>query len=230
MPNGQLYTYVETDRPVGYNGYFRQAGALVFRYSTLWQVEEILYDFSKTTHDTVTVRYYPNDTLVVIVVYDRTVNVFGRERRQWGFWEQSSRSSFYVLYEVTDSLGLTVLQFEPGIHFRLMGCVVNGVQYGTISGIARTDSLSPKRFVLQQNFPNPFNPSTKIVFTVGMRQFVTLKVYDLLGKEVANLVNEELEAGSYEILWDARHFANGAYHYKLQAGNFIDAKKLLILK
>jgi len=90
----------------------------------------------------------------------------------------------------------------------------------------------PKEFLLQQNYPNPFNPSTNIQYAISSTQFVTLKVYDLLGREVATLVNEEKTAGSYNAQFTMNNvqLSSGIYFYKLQAGDFVDTKKMILLK
>ena len=87
-----------------------------------------------------------------------------------------------------------------------------------------------KEFSLSQSFPNPFNPSTSIQYAISSTQFVTLKVYDLLGREVATLVNEEKPAGSYDIEFNASQLASGIYFYKLQAGNFVQTRKMILMK
>jgi hypothetical protein len=91
---------------------------------------------------------------------------------------------------------------------------------------------------LFSNYPNPFNPSTNIQYTINNRQFVTLKVYDVLGNEVATLVNEWKEAGSYEVEFNASSvfrsasggLVSGIYFYRLQAGNFVETKKMILLR
>jgi hypothetical protein len=83
---------------------------------------------------------------------------------------------------------------------------------------------------LEQNYPNPFNPSTVIRFQISTREFVTLKVYDILGREVATLINVEKPAGNYNVEFNAQDLTSGVYVYRLQAGNFSDVKKLLLLK
>ncbi len=88
----------------------------------------------------------------------------------------------------------------------------------------------PKEFGLTQNYPNPFNPSTKIQYSIPTGAQVTLKVYDLLGREVATLVNQDQAAGSYEASFDATNLANGAYLYKLTAGSYSDVKRMMLLK
>lgn len=85
-------------------------------------------------------------------------------------------------------------------------------------------------YKLEQNYPNPFNPSTKIKYTIPQSEFVSLKVYDLLGNEVADLVNEEKSAGSYEINYNAGELSSGIYFYTIQSGNFIQTKKLVLTK
>jgi hypothetical protein len=90
--------------------------------------------------------------------------------------------------------------------------------------------LSPFVFKLDQSYPNPFNPSTKIGFRIQVSGFTTLKVFDVLGREVATLVSEELKAGSYQATFSADGLASGMYFYHLQAGNYSETKKMLLLK
>jgi len=89
---------------------------------------------------------------------------------------------------------------------------------------------SDKVVILNQNSPNPFNPSTSISFALATNQFVTVKVYSILGKEVATLVNGNLIAGSHNVVWDASKFTSGTYFYKITAGNFSEIKKMLLIK
>lgn len=93
----------------------------------------------------------------------------------------------------------------------------------------------PDGFALTQNYPNPFNPTTTIRFELPVRSFVTVKVYNLLGREIADLVNETLPAGTFTTEWDGRNnsgleAASGIYYYRLIAGEFIQAKKMVLLK
>jgi len=88
----------------------------------------------------------------------------------------------------------------------------------------------PKEFKLEQNFPNPFNPTTKIQYQLPQDARVTLKVYDILGSEVATLVNEEQEAGYKEVQFNGNGIASGMYVYRLQAGEYISTKKMMLLK
>jgi hypothetical protein len=103
-------------------------------------------------------------------------------------------------------------------------------------------NVLPEQFMLYQNYPNPFNPSTSIQYAVGNRQFVQLKVYDILGNEVATLVNEEKAPGIYEVKFNSHSdggqnlpagrqgLSSGVYFYKLQAGDFVETKKMILLR
>jgi hypothetical protein len=91
-------------------------------------------------------------------------------------------------------------------------------------------SQVPAEFLLSQNYPNPFNPSTKIKYSIPQSSNVVIKVFDILGNEIETLVNKEQSTGTYEITWYAANLPNGIYFYKLQAGNFIETKKMILLK
>ena len=102
-----------------------------------------------------------------------------------------------------------------------------------ISGITDVDdnlSSLPNKFILEQNYPNPFNPSTKISYTLPQSGFVQLKLFDVLGKEVAILVNNEQNAGNYKVNFNAVGLSSGVYFYTLQSGNFKKSKKMILLK
>jgi hypothetical protein len=90
--------------------------------------------------------------------------------------------------------------------------------------------LGLTNFKLNQNYPNPFNPSANIQYAIGSRQFVTLKAYDILGKEVAVLVKEEKRAGEYEVQFDGTGLSSGIYFYQLKAGDYLETKKMILLK
>jgi hypothetical protein len=92
------------------------------------------------------------------------------------------------------------------------------------------ENISVNEYGLLQNYPNPFNPSTKITYSIPERGNVTLKVFDLLGGEIAELVNGEIEAGSYEINFDASSMTSGVYFYRIQARGFVQTRKMILLK
>ncbi|HZY09808.1 MAG TPA: T9SS type A sorting domain-containing protein, partial [Bacteroidota bacterium] len=92
------------------------------------------------------------------------------------------------------------------------------------------ETRNPTSFKLKQNYPNPFNPTTVIQYAVTSTQFVSLKVFNVLGQELATLVNEEKHAGFYHVTFDASNLLSGVYYYRLTAGKFTDVKKILLLK
>ncbi len=91
-------------------------------------------------------------------------------------------------------------------------------------------SSIPTEYKMEQNYPNPFNPSTTFSFSIPGQSFVTLKIYNVLGKEVATVVNEQLPAGNYKYEWNAAKLASGVYFYKMQAGKYTSVKKLMLMK
>jgi len=133
-------------------------------------------------------------------------------------------------------------QLSSTFNATLIGCVIDGVLYGDTSffptSINNISSAVPDSFSLFQNYPNPFNPTTKIKFSIaaspvpskGEGQEVSLKIFDILGKEVATLVNENLSPGTYEVEFNGSNYASGIYYYKLTATEFTETKKLILLK
>lgn len=98
------------------------------------------------------------------------------------------------------------------------------------SNVIEIDFLSIDKFTLEQNFPNPFNPSTKIIYQLPLANEVSLKVYDVLGNEVATIVNEYKEAGRYEAQFNGSELTSGIYFYELKTGKYTENKKMIILK
>ncbi len=102
-----------------------------------------------------------------------------------------------------------------------------------LTGVRQVGNVLPTQFTLLQNYPNPFNPATKIRFSIpagNNSTLVKLTVYDMLGREVSQLVNSNLSPGSYEVNWDAANFSSGVYFYKLQTGEFSEIKKMSLVK
>ncbi|BDQ01495.1 T9SS type A sorting domain-containing protein [Ignavibacterium sp.] len=131
------------------------------------------------------------------------------------------------------SYSYTVENLGKGVHyFRLKQIDYDGTETLTNSVEVNINNNLIKDFALEQNYPNPFNPSTKISWHSPVGSWQTLKVYDMLGNEVATLVNEYKDAGSYQVTFDSEKYnlPSGVYIYKLQAGNFVSTKKLSLIK
>jgi hypothetical protein len=97
-------------------------------------------------------------------------------------------------------------------------------------GVSGNNTQLPKTFALEQNYPNPFNPNTNIKFQLPKSEFVTVTIFDMLGRKVATLLNEQKEAGYYDMKFDGTNYASGMYFYKIEAGNFTDTKKMILIK
>ena len=171
----------------------------------------------------------------------------------WGFWNcllcgEPVNMGFIELFNPnisSDSLNISYYAY----HFLKKGSFayegrISGGQWleGRINPIRLSQYLEivtnieqknsgklPKGFVLNQNYPNPFNPSTAIEFSIPKTEFVTLKIYNLLGQEVTTLVSEKLTPGNYKCEWDACGFASGVYIYKITTDNGFEKSKKLVL-
>lgn len=99
-----------------------------------------------------------------------------------------------------------------------------------ITGIEEPNAYLPKEFQLYQNYPNPFNPITSIKFDIPKSTFVKIRMYDMLGKEVADLVNQDMEPGRYEVNWDGTNYASGVYFYRIETKDFTKVMKMILLK
>lgn len=99
-----------------------------------------------------------------------------------------------------------------------------------IVGLSNINSEIPEMFYLDQNYPNPFNPSTSISFSLPEKSLVTLRVYNILGREINVLHNNKLNAGNHKIIWDASGYPTGVYFYRMEAGSYTESKKMLLVK
>jgi len=133
---------------------------------------------------------------------------------------------------------------NPGVNYRSVyftdsltgwvvgdsGIILKTTTGGVLTNFSNISSEIPDKFSLSQNFPNPFNPRTIINYQLSMFSFVSIKVYDVLGNEVVELVNEKQNAGSYSVEFDGSGFASGIYFYRLETGSFVDTKKMTLIK
>ena len=111
------------------------------------------------------------------------------------------------------------------------GRVVNcGVNVTPLSGVITPVSNIPDKYSLSQNNPNPFNPTTNINYSIPKSGLVTLRIFDLLGREIATLVNEEKASGSYTEEFDGSNLPSGTYFYRMESGTFIETKKMMLMK
>ena len=179
---------------------------------------------------TVSVIVDPNNTNHVYVGNDLGVFASTDAGSTWQPFDEGLPTAVIAmdLNITTSNNVIRVATHGNGVYERkLLSTIVSGIN---------DDNTFVKSFKLEQNYPNPFNPSTKIKYTITPpnlpegETFVSLKVYDVLGNEIATLVNEEKPVGTYEVEFNANHLSSGTYFYRLTAGNLSETKKMLFLK
>ncbi len=138
---------------------------------------------------------------------------------------KSDATGYRVVYP---AIGLE--QMPPDVRDTITARSIRWLMENVVVGTDNHSGNSPVSFSLDQNYPNPFNPATKIKYSIPSASQTTLKVYDVLGDEVATLVNGEKQAGSYEVEFDAASLSSGVYFYKLQSGGFVQTRKMIVLK
>ncbi|HCY74826.1 MAG TPA: peptidase M1 [Ignavibacteriales bacterium] len=184
------------------------------RYSIVWSSQNVsgnLYDLAlkitQTTNSNPTFFTMPIQFKVNFASGDTIVSVFNDAQVQ--------------NFNISVNGMPTSISFDPGNWIlKNVNSVVTGLE----------NEINPNSFSLGQNYPNPFNPSTTIKFNLGKAGFTTLKLYNVIGKEVANIVNNQLESGSHEVTFNAKDLPTGTYFYKLTSGNYTETRKMMLLK
>jgi len=138
----------------------------------------------------------------------------------WNAALTSASPTFTYVIEVAGTYDYICIPHAPS----MAGTII-----ASTSGITQLTELV-STYELSQNYPNPFNPVTKIRFSIPASSEVTLKIYNNIGQEVATLVDERLNAASYEVDWSASDFNSGVYYYKIIAADFVQVKKMTLLK
>jgi hypothetical protein len=135
--------------------------------------------------------------------------------------------SVWMVKQVTPSVSLNLSQLGVSFSLPIPG---NKYELTPTVGIKNISSDIPDKYELYQNYPNPFNPTTNIKYQLVKNVFVKLKIFDILGKEVATLVNQKQDAGIYIVDWNASSLSSGIYFYKIETGNFKDIKRMTLVK
>jgi len=169
--------------------------------------------------------------------------------RYIGAWESADNGANWVIHNsgINTSNGLLLCYCINSGQYILAG-QEGGTIYRSIEstiGVRKIGSVVPKEYSLYQNYPNPFNPTTKIEFEIplsplnersttrlveGVGGLITLKIYDILGREITVFVNDRLEPGSYEIEWDGSNYPSGIYFYQLTANSFRESRRMVLVK
>jgi hypothetical protein len=227
---GKTYTVIFSGNfPVSY---LRQSGDSVYSYRSGFGKEFLYFDFSRPVGDTVSSTAFGSDTTDVVLTQSYTANYFGTPRRAWIFAVNQSRMTMddeYSVY-VADSLG--IVQTVPGFGDpqSLIGAVINGRVYGSVVGVRDGHSIAPNRFVIDQNFPNPFNPTTTIRFSLPQASAVAIDVYNGIGQLIRKLDYARMPAGSHNVLFDAAALPSGIYYYRVKTIFGVKAGKMVLEK
>jgi hypothetical protein len=147
-------------------------------------------------------------------------------------------TSFVIFGQLGDKVPVGGVGFGGGLYLavatRLNSDFSDGDVYGRfiqpITDVEEVNNSTLSEYYLQQNYPNPFNPTTSISFNLPAASYVSLKVFDIIGREIATIVSEELSSGTYVRQWNAENLPSGVYFYRLQAGSFNKTKKLILLR
>lgn len=167
--------------------------------------------------------------------YQPNVQLFGVQTNKlsfsWGIGGSSGGRTYaysFGFYHIGGTNGINSFSVT------LRGCVLNGVVFGdtsyNVTGITFTEGELVKNYALFHNYPNPFNPVTNIKFDIPKKSNVKISIFDVLGKEISVLVNEELSPGTFEVNWDASNFPSGVYFYKIETGDYSESKKMVLIK
>ena len=136
-------------------------------------------------------------------------------------------SEVWMVKQVTPTVKFSLTQLGIPLNIPIPGNIYEPI---IPVGIKNISSDIPDKFELYQNYPNPFNPVTNIKYQISKNSFVSLIVFDILGKEIVSLVNQNQNAGTYIADWDATNYSSGIYFYKFEAGGFKDVKRMIIVK
>ncbi len=131
-----------------------------------------------------------------------------------------------------ESRGTPIVGIETDYDGQFRNTLTPDIGADEIDGVmgVEDETTLPTEFALEQNYPNPFNPSTKIKYSIPQESNVVIKVFDVLGNEIKTLVNEEKPVGTYELTWNAANLPSGVYFYQLRVGNFVQSRKMILLK
>jgi hypothetical protein len=187
---------------------------------------KILYDFADIETYDPDGTYFgdkiPNDNCD----YDTDGN--GSRDGNWAIEWQNAHSQGYDWYSCSSAHSQPLNANQKAYAAWWLWASLAG--WNPLADVPEYNDAIPSGFILEQNYPNPFNPTTNIEFRIQRTEFSSLKIYDILGNEIAAMVEEYKTPGTYEIEFDGSELSSGIYFYKLKAGNFSDSKKMILLK
>ncbi len=210
----------------------------IFEYDDNWQLTTVLANLWEGNSWNNYIRilftysqFQPQTTGVIELLQNKQWNT--SERYMYSYNNENYFLNGIYEYWINDNwepgVGVINVYNPDGFDMHFLTHRVE-VHYAQTTYVNEEDKIHPQGYMLLQNFPNPFNPATTISFSIAESEFVTLKVYDVLGKEIELLVNEEKPAGNYKIQFDANSLPSGIYFYSISAGGFHQTKKMILVR
>jgi hypothetical protein len=190
---------------VAFQAFQAETDSRAYHYSDIWFTQSADGGLTWTTAENLTNTAFVDERYPSVSKY----NASGQANI---VWSQKSKSGLYAFPGTADTVRTSQVFFRK-----------------TLTDV-RPEELTPTTFTLSQNYPNPFNPATKIDYNVAKTGLVTIKVFDVLGREVATLLNEELRPGSYQTVFDGSSLASGVYMYTMTANGFSQSRKMMLVK
>jgi len=196
--------------------------------------EIIIEDFMAEVGDSILIgRFSHCSGILSLFEQEGTMDIFSQVKNYRNFRYDYLQSFGHRLVQGFGIHSISVSYDFGNTGYTLKGCIVNGIVYGDTTLTDVDDELNslPTEYKLEQNYPNPFNPSTKISWQLPVSSWVTVKIFDALGREVETLVNEYQHAGNHSTLYIVNStLPSGIYFYRLKAGDYVETKKMLLLK
>jgi glucuronoarabinoxylan endo-1,4-beta-xylanase len=216
--------------PINESGVVMKRGYVMSQFSKFIRPGYVQVYNTTSVRNQVSVTAYTNGTQIVIVAVNMNT---AAETQTFAFQSSIGVNTIFTPYTTSQTVNVsqgTGIATSGGSFSALLpASSITTFVANSITAVKDHAQL-PFSPSLEQNYPNPFNPATMISYQLTANSFVTIKVYDELGREVAKLVNEEESPGEHSVRWDAGSFSSGVYFYELTAGNFHDVKKMLLMK
>jgi hypothetical protein len=239
--NKEYFKIEETYHGSTYTNYVYEridsANGLVYRFDNQCSnsdSEKVIDDLISEVGDSLLTQRFTVcwDSILTLFLDKGNENILN-ENRNYKSFEYNWLMSYN--YKLAQGLGIHNIRWGydfGSTEFLLKGCVIDDIIYGdtTLTGVEDENNLTPTEFYLGQNFPNPYNSQTTISYSIPNSSLVQIQIFDVLGKAVLTLLNEEKSSGNYKLSFNASELTSGVYFYQLRAGDFVETKKMVFLK
>jgi hypothetical protein len=225
---GHSYAIIEYSDSPGHD-LVRQSADSVYLFR---QGKDVLhFNFALAPGDTVSSTVFGRDTMDIVLQQVSVQNWYGGPHRIWVYLDQV-RHVVDAAYRVTvmDSLGIVDRVGSFGYHEVLVGAVINGRVYGTVTDAVLPAETLPDEFTLVQNFPDPFNPSTTIRFALPRSTSVSIEIFNALGQMVSETAYSRLSPGSHDVPFDGSALPSGAYYYRVSTPTTVRTGRMILAR